>query len=438
MTGSTPKVLFDLGGQPILRHVLNAVEGIETDSIHIVVGHQAEQVRRLVPHREAQWHKQSEQLGTAHAVACALPSLDDDTAVLVTYGDMPLLRAGTYLEVTAAMQDFEFVVLTAKVERPDGYGRILRDRNGELCRIIEHADATHPQRRALKEVNVGVIAARAALLRELINRVGNENKQKEYYLTDCLEAAAAGGVNIGAVRLYDADEACGINTPVEFERAERLLQERRVYELGQTAILKDASRIDVRGEVTVGRGVVFDIGVILEGQVVIGDDVRVGPYTIIKDAAIANGTRVEPFSHIEDAQIGRNCRIGPYARVRPDTVVKDDVCIGNFVEVKKSRIDDGSKINHLSYIGDSDVGKKVNVGAGTITCNYDGARKHKTVIGDEVFIGSDTQIIAPVTIGSGATIGAGSTIVRDAKAGELTLSRSAQKTVKNWRRPRKA
>ena len=302
--------------------------------------------------------------------------------------------------------------------------------------IVEQADANQ-QQCDLKEVNVGVIAAKAKLLRELISEVGKDNKQKEYYLTDCLGIALRKGLTVSSVEVQDVDEVRGVNTLPEISQAERLLQKRSAHRLSQVAVIKDPSRIDIRGDVSVGKDVVFDVGVVLEGRIIVGDDVYIGPYTVIKDTIIADGSKIEAFSHIDNARIGNNCRIGPYARLRPETELCDETQIGNFVEVKKSCIGSNTKINHLSYIGDSEVGKDVNVGAGTITCNYDGANKHKTVIGDDVFIGSDTQIIAPVTIGKGATIGAGSTICHDADANVLTLSRSEQKTIKNWKRPRK-
>lgn len=436
MPGDVPKVLFDLAGEPMLKHVIAEIQNTDAGSIHIVIGYKGEQVKAAFPDAALRWHEQDKQQGTAHAVACALPELGEDETVLITYGDMPLLRAATYQKLLTGPQEAELVLLTAQLPDPTGYGRILRDDNGRLTGIVEQADAS-PEQCLLSEVNVGVMATKVGLLRELIGAINNDNKQGEYYLTDCLGLAVRRGIATTAVRVDDITEARGVNKPLEMEKAERLMQRRRAKELGQKAFLKDVARIDIRGEVSVGSGVLFDVGVVLEGKVVIGNDVQIGPYVVMKDVAIADNSVIKLFSHLEDARIGRNCRIGPYARIRPATSIDDNVHIGNFVETKKSRIKEGSKINHLSYIGDSEVGKNVNVGAGTITCNYDGANKHNTVIGDDVFIGSDTQIIAPVTIGKGATIGAGSTIVRDAEAGKLTLSRSEQKTVKGWKRPKK-
>ncbi len=436
MPGDVPKVLFDLAGEPMLKHVIAEIQNIDAGSIHIVIGYKGEQVKAAFPDTSLRWHEQDKQQGTAHAVACALPELSDDETVLITYGDMPLLRAATYQKLLAGLQEAQLVLLTTQLPDPTGYGRILRDDNGQLTGIIEQADAT-PEQCLLDEVNVGVMAAKAGLLRELIDAINTDNQQGEYYLTDCLGLAVKKGIATAAVQVDDITEARGVNKPPEIEEAERLMQRRRAKELGQKAFLKDAARIDIRGEVSVGDGVLFDVGVVLEGRVAIGNNVQIGPYVVMKDVTIADDSVIKPFSHLEDARIGRNCRIGPHARIRPATSIDDNVHIGNFVETKKSRIKEGSKINHLSYIGDSEVGKNVNIGAGTITCNYDGTNKHNTVIGDDVFIGSDTQIIAPVTIGTGATIGAGSTIVRDAEAGKLTLSRSEQKTVKGWKRPKK-
>lgn len=438
MGAGGPKVLCDLGGAPLLGHVIGMMRQLGAGAVHIVVGHGGGRVREAFGGDGGLvWHEQREQLGTAHAVSCALPALGDDDTALITYGDMPLIHAGTYRGVLEGLARADLALLTADVAAPAGYGRILRDGRGGVAGIVEEADAT-PEQRAITEVNLGVMAAKARVLRALIAEVGNDNNQREYYLTDCAGAAVAGGLRVASSGLREASEAAGVNDRIQLEHAERILQRRRVHSLmARGACVRDASRLEVRGEVELGQNVLFDVGVILEGAVELGDDVAVGAYSMLRDVRIGAGTVIKPYSIIEDAQIGARCRVGPYARIRPQTVLADEVHVGNFVEVKKSVIGAGSKANHLSYIGDSEIGAAVNVGAGVITCNYDGADKHRTVIGDDVFIGSDTQLVAPVSVGDGATIGAGSTITRDAGAGTLTLSRSEQKTVANWRRPRK-
>jgi len=438
MGADGPKVLCDLGGAPLLAHVIGMMRRLGAGAVHIVVGHGADRVREAFGGDDnLVWHEQREQLGTAHAVSCALPALGDADTALITYADMPLIHAGTYRGVLDGLARADLALLTADVAAPAGYGRILRDGRGAITGIVEEADAT-PEQRAIAEVNLGVMAAKTKVLRELIAKVGNDNNQREYYLTDCAAAAVAGGLRVASSGLRDESEAAGVNDRVQLERAERILQRRRVHGLMERgACVRDASRLDVRGEVELGRNVLFDVGVVLEGAVELGDDVSVGAYSMLRDVSVGAGSVIKPYSIVEDAQIGARCFIGPYARIRPQTVLADEVHVGNFVEVKKSVIGAGSKANHLSYIGDSEIGAAVNVGAGVITCNYDGADKHRTVIGDDVFIGSDTQLVAPVAVGDGATIGAGSTITRDAGAGALTLSRSEQKSVANWRRPRK-
>jgi len=438
MGAGGPKVLCDLGGAPLLGHVIGMMRRLGAGEVHIVVGHGGDRVREAFGGDGGLvWHEQREQLGTAHAVSCALPALGDDDTALITYGDMPLIHAGTYRGVLDGLAHADLALLTADVAAPAGYGRILRDARGGIAGIVEEADAT-PEQRAITEVNLGVMAAKARVLRALIAEVGNDNNQREYYLTDCAGAAVAGNLRLASSGLRDASEAAGVNDRIQLEHAERILQRRRVHSLmARGACVRDASRLEVRAEVEIGQNVLFDVGVVLEGGVELGDDVSVGAYSMLRDVSIGAGTVIKPYSIVEDAQIGARCRVGPYARIRPQTVLADEVHVGNFVEVKKSVIGAGSKANHLSYIGDSEIGAAVNVGAGVITCNYDGADKHRTVIGDDVFIGSDTQLVAPVAVGDGATIGAGSTITRDADAGALTLSRSEQKTVAGWRRPRK-
>lgn len=437
MGAAGPKVLCDLGGAPLLGHVIGAVRRLGPDAVHVVVGHGADAVRATFAGDDLVWHEQREQRGTAHAVSCALPALSDDAVALITYGDMPLIYLDTYRGVLADLARGDVSLLTAQIGLPTGYGRVLRDERGEITGIVEERDAT-PEQRAVMEVNLGVMAAKASVLRDAIAEVGCDNSQREYYLTDCVGVAAARGLRAVAREVLEMTEARGVNDRMQLESAERMLQQRRVYALmAEGAGVRDANRLDVRGDVTLGANVLFDVGVVLEGDVVLGDEVRIGAYSVLRDVTIGAGSVIEPYSSIDGARIGARCRVGPYARIRPQTVLADEVGIGNFVEVKKSEIGAATKINHLSYIGDSEVGAATNVGAGVITCNYDGAAKHRTVIGDDVFIGSNSQIVAPVTIGAGATIGAGSTITRDAEADALTLTRGEQKTVKGWRRPGK-
>lgn len=436
---NTPKALVELGGQLLLAHVLKTLIQVVAHPPHIVVGHERERVQAAFSTADLQWHIQEQALGTAHAVDCALQdsAIDDTETVLITYSDMPLLTAQTYTAMLEASAHSDYVILTVRLDNPGGFGRIVRAADGALVSIVEKADCSEAQLQ-IDEVNVGVVAAKAGILRQLIAQVDNANAQKEYYLTDCVALALSKGFKVDSVEVAAPKEAMGINTSLDWSAAERVLQKDRAQELATQALVKDILRIDVRGEVSVGSGVVFDVGVILEGKVEIGDNVHIGPYTIIADTTIGSDCQIKAFSHIEGAQIGERCSLGPYARLRPDAALSSDVQIGNFVEVKKSQIAEHTKINHLSYIGDSEIGSKTNIGAGVITCNYDGAEKHKTVIGDDVFIGSDTQIIAPVSIGDGATIGAGSTISKDAESGALTLSRSEQKTIPNWQRPGKS
>jgi bifunctional UDP-N-acetylglucosamine pyrophosphorylase/glucosamine-1-phosphate N-acetyltransferase len=354
---------------------------------------------------------------------------------LVLYGDVPLIQAST---LQAVLRDRDaLTLLTLALENPHGYGRILRDDAGKVLRIVEEKDAT-PEQRAVREINTGILAAPTRQLREWVNRLHNHNAQGEYYLTDIIEQAVQQGVDIRTVHPAHAWEVMGVNNKAQLAELERIWQHEQAHQLMlQGVTLADPARIDIRGKLVCGREVEIDVGCIFEGEVHLGNGVQVGAYSIIRDTHIAAHTRIEAYSHIVEAQIGENCRIGPYARVRPGSKLSAEVHIGNFVEVKNSEIAKGSKANHLSYIGDSTVGSRVNIGAGTITCNYDGVNKHRTIIEDDVFVGSNTQLVAPVRIGRGATIGAGSTITRDTPENELTLSRSKQTTISGWKRPKK-
>ncbi len=438
MRSRLPKVLHTLAGRPMLAHVLRTAASLDPREIHVVYGFGGDAVPRAFRDWPGlRWHRQAQQLGTGHALAQALPALDEAAQVLVLYGDVPLLRAETLTRLLAAWPPGGLALLTAEVADPQGYGRVLRDAHGRVERIVEHRDAG-PEIRTITEVNTGILVARAAELRRWVDALRPDNAQKEYYLTDCVALARAQGLPVEAVRVQDPEEVLGINDRIQLARCERVLQARAAQELMlQGVTVRDPARLEVRGTVTAQPDVEIDVGVLLEGTVQLDEGVRVGAGCVLRDVHVGPGTEILPYSVLEGASIGAACRIGPFARIRPGTDLAEAVHIGNFVEIKNARIAPGSKINHLSYVGDTDMGAGVNVGAGTITCNYDGARKHRTVIGDNVFIGSNTALVAPLRVASGATIGAGSVITRDAPPDALTLARARQTTVPGWRRPRK-
>jgi bifunctional UDP-N-acetylglucosamine pyrophosphorylase / glucosamine-1-phosphate N-acetyltransferase len=436
MHSALPKVLQPLAGRPLLEHVVRAARALEPAGIHIVYGHGADQVRAAFAEQtDLKWALQAEQLGTGHAVVQAMPAIPDDHRVLVLCGDVPLIRPQT-LERLAA-QGGKLALLTALVDDATGYGRVLRNASGQVTRIVEHKDATDDQRR-VREVNTGLIAFEAGALRRYLGNLKNTNAQREYYLTDVIGMAVADRVEVDGIAADSAAEVLGINDRAQLAAAERALQRRQAAELMARGVtLADPERLDVRGDVTVGRDVFIDVGVVLEGKVVLGDRVRLEPYAVVRNCTLGADTVVHPYSVLEGSAAGDDCEIGPFSRLRPGTVLSGHVKVGNFVEMKNSHIAPRSKVNHLTYIGDATVGTGVNVGAGTITCNYDGANKHRTVIGDNAFIGSGAMLVAPVEIGAGATIGAGSTITKDAPAQELTLERSKQVTIPGWKRPKK-
>ena len=435
MRSSRPKVLQPLAGRSLLAHVLSAAERLHPAGVHVVYGHGGDAVRAAFADQpELHWAEQAERLGTGHAVAQALPAVPDDHRVLVLCGDVPLLRSET-LEALLAGAGSGVGVLTVELADPNGYGRIVRDAAGRVCRIVEQRDADEATL-AVREVNTGVIVAPAGRLRAWLSRLTNHNAQGEYYLTDVIAMAVAEGLAVAGVRAGDPDEVAGINTRLQLVEAEAALRRREARALlEQGATLADPARIDIRGRVTVGEDVFLDANVTLEGRVELGDGVRVGPNVVLRDVRLGAGTVVHPFSLLEGVRCGRDCQLGPYARLRPGCELADGVKIGNFVEVKNTRMATGAKANHLSYVGDAEVGEDVNIGAGTITCNYDGANKHRTVIGDGAFIGSGVELVAPVEIGAGATIGAGSTISKDAPPGQLTIARARQTTLTRWQRP---
>jgi bifunctional UDP-N-acetylglucosamine pyrophosphorylase/glucosamine-1-phosphate N-acetyltransferase len=435
MRSDLPKVLHTLGGQPLLAHALDTAHHLEAAAIHVVIGHGADQVRRAFAESGVHWVLQERQLGTGHAVAQVLPDVPDSRTVLVMYGDVPLITPATLEKLLGIAAQGGLAVLTATLDDPSGYGRILQDADGNIRGIVEEKDATVEQRR-LREINSGFLAAPAGRLRAWVQALDNSNAQGEFYLTDVVALAVRDGVAVRGVLAADPHEILGVNDRAQLAALERCFQQRQARECLRAGVtLIDPARFDLRGRLTTGQDVIIDVNAVLEGTVRLGNRVILGPNVVMRDTTVGDDVTILANCVIEEAVIGDGARIGPFARIRPETVLAAGSHVGNFVEIKKSQVGEGSKINHLSYIGDTSVGSNVNIGAGTITCNYDGAYKHRTVIGDDVFIGSDTQLVAPVEVGDGATIGAGSTITRDVPAGELTLSRAAQQTRPGWKRP---
>jgi len=431
MFSALPKVLHRLGGKPLLAHVVERVRTLNPRRIVIVYGHGGDQVRQALQGDDLSFVEQEPQLGTAHAVQQALPELTSKRT-LVLYGDVPLIASET---LQAALLGDGLMLVTAKLEEPTGYGRIIRDASGAIIRIVEERDATAEQKQ-ISEINTGILAAPTGALTGWLSRIGNDNAQREFYLTDVVSLALADGISIGSAQPSSAFEILGVNNKVQLAQLERtyqLQQARSLLERGVTLV--DPARIDIRGTVACGQDVIIDVDCVFEGTVRLEDGANVGAHCVIKDAQIGANAQILPFCHIDGARIGPQARVGPYARLRPGTVLAEHSHVGNFVETKNATLGEGSKANHLTYLGDATIGRQVNIGAGTITCNYDGANKYQTVIGDRAFIGSDTQLVAPVTVGAGATIGAGSTVTHDAPADELTLSRTRQVTVKGWKRP---
>jgi bifunctional UDP-N-acetylglucosamine pyrophosphorylase/glucosamine-1-phosphate N-acetyltransferase len=437
MNSDLPKVLQPLAGQPLLRHVIRAARALEPADIYVVYGHGGAQVQAALPHEPVEWILQAEQLGTGHAVMQAMCVIPDDHAVLVLYGDVPLIRAASLKKLVAAADQGALAVLTFELDDATGYGRVVRAADGRVSAIVEQQDANAEQLR-IRELNSGLMAAPARRLREWLLGLGNKNSQGEYYLTDVVAGAVQAADRVDAVQVANAAEVMGVNDKIQLAQVEAAYRRQRAEELMLAgATLADPARIDIRGEVEVGRDVFIDINAVLIGKVKLAAGVTVGPNCVIGNSQLGAGTQVHANSIIEHAIIAENCRIGPFARVRPDTVLHHDVHIGNFVEIKSSEIGAHAKANHLAYVGDAQIGRGVNVGAGSITCNYDGQNKWPTLIEDHAFIGSGSMLVAPVRIGAGATIGAGSTITQNAPDGELTLTRSKQTTVDGWQRPRK-
>ena len=436
MRSSIPKVLHPLAGRPLLAHVLDTARELSPRKIVVVHGHGAEQVKSAFPEEHIEWALQAEQLGTAHAVMQAMPLVGADADVLLLYGDVPLVRTATLKRLLEAARE-GLAVLTADLENPAAYGRVVRDAQGRVERIVEQRDASAAER-GIREINAGFYALSARRLSAWLKKIDNRNAQKEYYLTDLVGLAVGDGVPVVAVKAADPWEAAGVNSKRELADLERQYQKlysEKLMEAGVT--LADPARIDVRGTLDCGRDVAIDVNCVFEGRVSLGDGVRIGPNCVLRNITVAANTQILGFCFMEDSAIGERCRIGPFARLRPGAQLAEEVHIGNFVEVKASRLGAGSKANHLSYLGDSEIGARVNVGAGTITCNYDGAAKHRTVIEDDCFIGSDATLVAPLRIARGSYIGAGSTINKDTPAGQLTVARARQVSIPGWKPPKK-
>lgn len=437
MYSALPKVLHKLADRSLLEHVYATIQEISHRDVYVVYGYGGDVVRDHCKQLFVNWVEQTEQLGTGHAVAQAMPDIPDKDDVLILYGDVPLTSAETLNKLVTAGQQTGFGLLTVGMDNPTGYGRIVRDDNGKVTRIVEQKDANESEL-SITEVNTGMMMIDGAKLKHWLSSLKNNNAQGEYYLTDVIEMAVDEGITINTVQPESPIEVNGINNRTQLSEMERYYQLVQAHTLMRQGVtIMDPARFDLRGEIEIAQDVIIDINVILEGKISIGNDVKIGANCIIKNSIIGDGVEIKPNCVIEDAEIGVESTIGPFARIRPDTKLAQQVHVGNFVEIKKTFVDRGSKINHLSYVGDSEVGQNVNIGAGTITCNYDGANKHKTVIGDNVFVGSDTQLVAPVKVGSGATIGAGTTVTKNIEPTDLVISRVEQVSISGWKRPQK-
>ncbi len=439
MRSSLPKVLHQVGGTSMLAHAISTSEQLGADRIIVIYGHGGESVKSAIQNDKVEWVEQKERLGTGHAVQQAIPYFSDsnEEKVLILYGDVPLVREQTLRSLLATHALGSMSILTTILDDPFGYGRIVRAVNGDVQKIVEEKDASDEIKK-ITEINTGILCASSQSFKSWLNKITNNNQQNEYYLTDCIGLAVDDGKSVEAVICKDPSEVMGVNNRIHLAEMESIYQARqRNYLMINGATLRDPQSTYIEGKPIIGNDIVIEANVLLRGDVKIGDNVTIGMNCVITDSEIASGTIIHPNTVIEKALIGEKCEIGPFARVRPQTELASQVKLGNFVEVKKSTIAHGSKVNHLSYIGDASIGEKTNIGAGTICCNYDGANKHQTIIGNNVFIGSDTQLVAPVNVQDGATIGAGSTITKEVPADKLTLSRSKQITIESWQRPTK-
>jgi len=437
MKSALPKVLQPLAGRPLLSHVIDTARSLEPAAIHVVYGHGGERVREVLGAEPVEWTLQAQQLGTGHAVLQAIPKVPDEHVALILYGDVPLLGRDTLAQLTGLAGPRQVALLTMTVDDPAGYGRIVRDAQGRVLRIVEQKDAS-PAERGIRECNTGVIAAPAKLLRGWLEAIKADNTQREYYLTDIIAMAVKDGVAVNPLGCADAIDALGVNDKVQLAMLESECRRRAARQLMLAGVtVADPARIDVRGQVIHGKDVFIDVNVVLEGTVKLGDRVRIGPGCVVRDAEIGDDTQVFPHCVIEGAVIGAKCNIGPFSRFRPTSRLSSSVHIGNFVEVKNSTLADESKANHLAYVGDAQVGARVNIGAGTIIANYDGANKHRTVIEDDAHTGSNSVLVAPITVGAGATVAAGSTVAAQVPAGKLTIARARQTTIEGWKRPTK-
>jgi bifunctional UDP-N-acetylglucosamine pyrophosphorylase / glucosamine-1-phosphate N-acetyltransferase len=437
MRSALPKVLHPLAGQPLLSHVIDTARTLSPTRLVVVVGHGAEKVREMVGAPDVQFASQDKQLGTGHAVQQAVPLLDPSVPTLVLYGDVPLTRASSLQRLLDAAGTDKYGVLTVTVDNPTGYGRIVRNANGDVTKIVEQKDAT-PDQLEIAEINTGIIVTPTHQLEAWLASLKNNNAQGEFYLTDVVERAIEAGVGVVTAQPDAEWETLGVNSKVQLAELERVHQRNVAYALLEAGVtLADPARIDVRGTLTCGADVSIDVNCVFEGNVTIADNVSIGPNCVIRDASIGAGTRIDAYTHIEGATTGAKVVLGPYARLRPGAKLSDEAHVGNFVEVKNATLGHGSKANHLTYIGDADVGARVNIGAGTITCNYDGANKFRTVIEDDVFVGSDTQLVAPVRVGRGVTIAAGTTVWKDVGEGELVLNEKTQISRNDYVRPTK-
>ncbi|GGY49423.1 bifunctional protein GlmU [Bacterioplanes sanyensis] len=437
MKSDLPKVLHPLAGRPMLAHVLDAARALPDARQHVVIGHGAEAVKASFADDSILWAEQTEQLGTGHAVAQAMPAIKASDTVLVLYGDVPLLQTDTLRQLLQQTAGDALALLTVELADPTGYGRIVRNGSGLIEAIVEHKDANEEQRR-ISEVNTGILAVSAAHLARWLPQLSAANAQGEYYLTDIIAMAVDEGIRVNSMQPQHSDEVQGVNDRLQLAQLERSLQRRRAEQLMRDgATLADPARIDIRGHLSVGTDVHIDVGCVFEGDVSLGDGVRIGPNCVLRDVHVGANSQIEAFSLLQQAHVAEQCSVGPYARLRPGAELAPGAKVGNFCEVKKAHIGAGAKVNHLSYIGDAQVGERVNIGAGTITCNYDGVNKHRTEIGNDAFIGSNTALVAPVSIGQGATVGAGSVVTKAVEDEQLAIGRAKQRNIDHWQRPEK-